>query len=291
MRLNSGSAAGDDSDLPSHLDLPSPLAPMSFETALARYTASAMRRATAMSSTTAMRSLTGRQSDFLRDCPAPQVQECLVIENSTKMSSLLPTPAVSTKKSGDRVCDPLPCVVYGSSCHTADYLTEKKDSEDSVSCPKYICKSPSPRTCVHVISKSCANSSRHTQCAAVANLDARPYVFHRRLRRAQNKRNKQDRLLRDMVVPPHQVKLSTTEIDSEIIVFDGGGQMSPPIHPPDGILWRSIPVGNLHIEDELSGDMGLSFPRIDGTSPFIRLPHQMSLEIISHVGLPAIYDA
>jgi hypothetical protein len=94
-----------------------------------------------------------------------------------------------------------------------------------------------------------------------------------------------------MVVPPHQVKLSTTEIDSEIIVFDGGGQMSPPIQPPDGILWRSIPVGNLHIEDELSGDMGLSFPRIDGTSPFIRLPCQMSLEIISHVGLPAIYDA
>jgi hypothetical protein len=67
--------------------------------------------------------------------------------------------------------------------------------------------------------------------------------------------------------------------------------MSPPIQPPDGILWRSIPVGNLHIEDELSGDMGLSFPRIDGTSPFIRLPCKMSLEIISHVGLPAIYDA
>ncbi len=31
--------------------------------------------------------------------------------------------------------------------------------------------------------------------------------------------------------------------------------------------------------------------RIDGTSPFTRLPCKMSLEIISHVGLPAIYDA
>jgi hypothetical protein len=37
--------------------------------------------------------------------------------------------------------------------------------------------------------------------------------------------------------------------------------------------------------------MGLSFPRIDGTSPFICLPRRVSLDIISHVGLPAIYDA
>jgi hypothetical protein len=41
----------------------------------------------------------------------------------------------------------------------------------------------------------------------------------------------------------------------------------------------------------LCGDIGLSFPRIDGTSPFIRLPRQVSLDIISRVGLPAIYDA
>jgi hypothetical protein len=67
--------------------------------------------------------------------------------------------------------------------------------------------------------------------------------------------------------------------------------MTPPIQPPDGIRWRSIPVQDLHVEDELSGDIGLSFPRIDGTSPFICLPCQVSLEIISHVGLQAIYDA
>jgi len=102
----------------------------------------------------------GHRSDLLRDCPAPQVQDGLVNVNSTKVSSLLPTPAVSTKKSGDRVRDPLPCVVYGSSCHTADYLTEMKDSEDSVSCPKYICKSPPPPP-------------------------PPPYGFHRHLRRAQ----------------------------------------------------------------------------------------------------------
>jgi hypothetical protein len=38
-------------------------------------------------------------------------------------TSHLPTP-VSKNISSDRVCDRLPCVVYGSSCHTADYLTE-----------------------------------------------------------------------------------------------------------------------------------------------------------------------
>ena len=67
--------------------------------------------------------------------------------------------------------------------------------------------------------------------------------------------------------------------------------MSPPIRPPHGIKWCSIPVRDLHIEDELYGDRGLSFPRIDGTSPFIHLPCQVSLDIISHVGLPAVYDA
>ena len=67
--------------------------------------------------------------------------------------------------------------------------------------------------------------------------------------------------------------------------------MSPPICPPHGIWWCSIPVRDLHIEDKLCGDIGLFFPRIDGTSPFICLPCWFSLEIISHVGLPAIYDA
>jgi len=85
--------------------------------------------------------------------------------------------------------------------------------------------------------------------------------------------------------------MSHAEIDSKILVVDGGGGMSTPICPPHGIWWCSIPVRDLHIEDELYGDIGLSFPRIDGTSPFIRLPRRVSLDIISHVGLPAIYDA
>jgi hypothetical protein len=84
-----------------------------------------------------------------------------------------------------------------------------------------------------------------------------------------------------MVVPPNQVKFSIAEIDSKVIVVDGGCEMSPPIRPPHGIWWCPIPVRDLHIEDELCGDIGLSFPRIDGTSPFIRLPRQVSLKIIS----------
>ena len=152
--------------------------------------------------------------------------------------------------------------------------------------------SNTPPPWVHVFSKSCANSSLRTQCAAAASANAHcPTVFHRRNRRARKKRRKQDLCLREMVVPPNQVKYSITEIDSKVIVVDGGCEMSPPIRPPHGIRWCPIPVRDLHIEDELCGDIGLSFPRIDGTSPFIRLPRQVSLEIMSHVGLPAIYDA
>ena len=76
---------------------------------------------------------------------------------------------------------------------------------------------------VHVFSKSCANSSLRTQCAAAASANAHyPTVFHRRNRRARKKRRKQDLSLREMVVPPNQVKYSITEIDSKVIVVDGG---------------------------------------------------------------------
>ncbi len=213
-----------------------------------------------------------------------------ILLNSTKMRSLVSTPG-STNIISDRVhCNPLSLLASGSRCHTADYLKEMKDAEDSVLCPMYSLSKPPPW--VHVFSKSIANSSLCTQCAALASVDAYcPSVFNCRLCRARNKRRKQDRLLREIVVPPTQVKMSTTEIDSEIIVFDGGGHMSPPIRPPDGIRWRSIPVRDLHVENKISGDIGLSFPRIGGTSPFIPLPRGISLEIISHVGLPAIYDA
>jgi hypothetical protein len=83
-------------------------------------------------------------------------------------------------------------------------------------------------------------------------------------------------------VPLTQVKLSINEIDSEIIVFDGGNESTPPIRPPDDIRWRSIPIRHLHIEDELRGNIGLSFQKIEGVSPFIRLPRQISLRSVDY---------
>jgi hypothetical protein len=149
-----------------------------------------------------------------------------------------------------------------------------------------------PPPWVHVFSKSHANSSLRTQCAAVATGEVlSPTVFYRRLCRARKKQRKQDQLLREIIVPSTQVKISTTQIHSDIIVFDGGGDSTPPIQPPDGFARRSIPVSDLHIEDEVRGDIGLTFPIIDGTSPFIRLPPAMPLQIISECGLSTIYDA
>ena len=39
----------------------------------------------------------------------------------------------------------------------------------------------------------------------------------------EKKRRKQDQHLREMVVPPNQVKMSNADIDSKILVVDGGG--------------------------------------------------------------------
>ncbi len=98
-------------------------------------------------------------------------------------------------------------------------------------------------------------------------------------------------LLREVVVPLHQFKLSTDEIDSEIVVFDGGDNTSPPIKPPDGLVWRSISINLLHVEDETDPNMGLTYPEIDGVNPFIRMPRQMSLNIIQACGLSKITNS
>ncbi len=168
----------------------------------------------------------GHCNDLLtrRDGPVPQDPNNSIIINSTRTRSLISLPGSPTNIISDRVhCDPLSLVASGSRCHTADYLKETKDEEDSLPCPMY-CLSKPPPPWVHVFSKSSANSSLRTQCAAVASVDAFcPSVFHRHLHRVRNKCCKQDCLLRDIVIPSNQVKMSTTEVDSEIIVFDGGG--------------------------------------------------------------------
>ncbi len=93
-----------------------------------------------------------------------------------------------------------------------------------------------------------------------------------------------NKILREVIVPPNQFKLSLQEINAEIIVFDDGNSTSPPIKPPDDILWHSISVHLLHVEDVTLPNIGLTYPKILGVHPFIRMPHQMSLAIIAEVG-------
>jgi hypothetical protein len=71
---------------------------------------------------------------------------------------------------------------------------------------------------------------------------------------------KQEHVLREVVVPMTQLKITTSKIDNEVIVFDGGNNNTPPIHPPNGIQWHSISVRELCTDDKTRGDIGLTFP-------------------------------
>ena len=111
---------------------------------------------------------------------------------------------------------------------------------------------------VHIFSKSCANSSLHTQCAAVAAVDVKsPTDYHRHLCWARKKCGKIEQLLQEIAVPLTQVKLSNNDIDPIIIVSNGGNEGTPPIRPPEGIRWHSIPIRHLYVEDKLMGDIVL----------------------------------
>ena len=135
-------------------------------------------------------------------------------------------------------------VSYAFSCHTTDTCSEDFDVDLLTPSPSIHQNGPQPLW-VHVFSKSSSTSSLRTQCASGAYLIAKsPKVLHRRSRRAKKKHRKMQDILREVNVPIHQFRLSPEEIDSEIVVFDGGDTNSPPIKPPDGVIWRSIPVKN-----------------------------------------------
>ena len=147
----------------------------------------------------------------------------------------------------------------------------------------------------HVYSHKTANCSRRTQCAAVAHLpDGVPSSIRRsRIRRAKKKLHKQQRLLRE-IVPSLDIlnpTVSIEDIDKEILVFDGGNSDCPAITPPKGVQWRRLHVSDLYIQDDLRGDIGLTFRRMNGCLPFIRLPRDTSLAIIGRCGLDNIYAA
>jgi hypothetical protein len=144
---------------------------------------------------------------------------------------------------------------------------------------------------VHVFGKSTKTSSLRTQCASVAYTEqpTTKKAHHRHNRLARKKLKKQYSVLTEATIPPSVLTnlLSIHEIENEIIVFDGGVIDNPPIKPPDGADWQSIPIGvgnHVHICDEVDPHRGLTFQCVDNALPFIRLPRAMSLNILSQVG-------
>ena len=132
----------------------------------------------------------GRRTDLLKS-------SSLVSPNNFRgpvsgIRSCHPHPVSSQNINSDSVhYDPSTQVIVssGSSCHTVDRLTESTEKDRQSPFPSYSLLAPPPPW-VHVFSKSCANSSLRTQCAAAASLQVMsPTVFHRRIRRARKKRS------------------------------------------------------------------------------------------------------
>jgi hypothetical protein len=122
----------------------------------------------------------------------------------------------------------------GASCHAC---TQQSLSPSDSHTRDYISMDIPPWVCV---SKSSSSSSRRTQCASIAHSqqDISNIARHCRNRQVRKKFMEQQRVLREVVVPCNQCKLSIQEIEDDVIVFDGGNPTTPPILPPDGLTWR-----------------------------------------------------
>ena len=188
----------------------------------------------------------------------------------------------------------IPDVSCGASCHARVEFSHH--DQNGTHPPVYV--SPGVPPWVHVFSKSTQSSSLRTQLASVAHFAES--ISHKsrnnRKNRAKKKFKKQQRLLREVVVPPNVTinLLSTKEIDKEIIVFDGGNNANPPLRPPDGVNWRCISIAtgtHLHVEDETNPDRGLTYARLNNALPFIRMPRSMALNIIGKCSITKIYNA
>ncbi len=106
--------------------------------------------------------------------------------------------------------------------------------------------------------------------------DAIPSSVRRsQIRRVKKTQEKQQRKLLEIVVPSNVYPtVSTADINADIFVFDGGNSDCPPITPPKGVQWRRLHVSDLFIQDDLRDDIGLTFHRMNGCLPFIRLPQE-----------------
>ncbi len=47
----------------------------------------------------------------------------------------------------------------------------------------------------------------------------------------------------------------------------------------------------LYVEDEIDPNIGLTFPKMDGVNPFIRMPQRMCLEILKECDLTKIINS
>ncbi len=65
----------------------------------------------------------------------------------------------------------------------------------------------------------------------------------------RKKFNKQQRVLYEVAILYNQHKLLFQEIEDEVIVFDGGNPETLPILPPDGLIWRCMPISD-YVEDK-----------------------------------------
>jgi len=128
----------------------------------------------------------GRRTDLLKRAVSglPQDSGC----SCTTIRSRHPNPISSQNIKSDSVhYEPSTQIIVssGSSCHTADRLMESMVKDRRSPFPSYSLLAPPPPW-VHVFSKSCANSSLRTQCAAVASVEVlSPTVCHQRLCRAE----------------------------------------------------------------------------------------------------------
>ena len=180
-------------------------------------------------------------------------------------------------------------VSSGWSCHTSVSCTDKDVDKDS---SPHLGSSTTNHPWVHIFSRSTTTTSLRTQCAAEAYRHVQSTkVLHRRSRRAKKKERKLTSILRSCSVPPETLKLTLQQIHSEVIVFDGGNSTCPPIKPPDGLQWHSFTVDMLHVEDVTDPNLGLTYHKIDGIRPFIRMPRNMSLRITANVGLKKIMNS
>ena len=151
---------------------------------------------------------------------------------------------------------------------------------------------------VHVFAKSTKSTLQRTQAASIAYIEEPLHkkARHRRNRRAKKKKEKQHRLLTEVIVPDsiNSNLLTDSDIFNDIVVVDGGDLGNPSIRPPDGVTWLPISVlkgEHIYVQDEVNPLRGLTFKPLDGVRPFIRLPRNMSLNILRQNGMEKIFGA